>query len=449
MAKDDDDFTAWMETALDFGLGNFEAGDYRPTVLMELPAGGYIGSHLVEPDDPKPDLERAIEAGRKAIASNRDARFYSLIWNSPAEGIKGATGALFVEVGRRNGGAFVVAQPYHQNGQRQVTKVDSMRVAPAEENLWAGQPISSKREPDDDDTNTVTIDHLEDVAKEALRMGVSRLKEHSETPFMMFINKEGDIEFVETGHDAKCEALQEIANARVTIRERDDAIYYALVFCTWLTLEGEPRREAILAEVGDRRTPRALMYARKYVSASAGAKLKIGKMFYLDSTISMWGEPDEESDEDEDDETVQEGYVNIDTLEDLAHEVFDKAVRRLVNQNENPFVLIITREAEILVHEITNDEGKDSEQILSDARAIIAQTDDGIMAALVYHATMEIEEQTRDILVAEVEERDGEALMYAQTYDVPETDEDVEVGEPFVITEIEHLWDPIGERPAP
>ncbi len=440
MANDDDDFTAWMETALDFGLGNFEAGDYRPTVLMELPAGGHIGSHLVDVDDPRPDLEAAIDAGRKAIASNRDARFYSLIWNSPAEGIKGATGALFFEVGRRDGAAFVVAQPYHQDAQRHVTKVDSMRVAPAEENLWEGKPISSKREPDDDETNTVTIDHLEDVAMEALRMGVSRLKEHSETPFMMFINEERDIEFVETGHDASCNAPEEIAKARMMIRERDNAVQYALVYYTWLTLEGESRREAILAEVGDRQTPRALMYARKYVSASAGAKLKIGKMFYLESTASMWGEPDEESDEDDDDETVQEGYVNIDTLEDLAHEVFEKAVRRLVNENENPFVMIITREAEILVHEITNDEGQDSDQVLNAAREIIAATDDGVMAALVYHATMDIEDETRDILVAEVEEREGEALMYAQTYDVPETDEEPEVGEPFVVTENPHLW---------
>ncbi|MDB5339542.1 MAG: hypothetical protein JWN70_5161 [Planctomycetaceae bacterium] len=383
-------------------------------------------------------MEAAIDAGRKAIASNRDARFYSLIWNSPAEGIKGATGALFVELGRRDGGAFVVAQPYHQDRQCNVTKVDSMRVAPAEENLWEGKPISSKREPDDD-TNIVAIDHLEDVAEEALRMGVSRLKDHSETPIMMFINEEGDIEFVETGHDASCDARQEIANARMTIRERDDAIYYALVYCTWLTLEGDQRSEAIVAEVGDRGTYRALMYARKYVSASAGAKLKIGKMFLLESTASMWGEPDEESDDD-DDETVQEGYVNIDTLEDLSHEVFDQAVDRLVDEISNPFVMIITREAEILTHDITNDEGQDSDQVLKAARAIIAKTDDGVMAALVYHASMEIDGETRDVLVAEVEEREGEALMYAQTYALPAAEDEPEVGEPFVVTDIPHLW---------
>lgn len=439
MAKNDDDFTAWIETALEYGLGNFEAGDYRPTVLMQLPAGGHIGAHLITPGAPEPDLEGAIEDGRKAIARNRDAQFYSLIWNGPAEGIEGATGALFVELGRRDGRAFVVAQPYHLDDQRTVTKVDSMRVAPADANLWEGLTISSKRDPDDD-TSSVAIDHLEDVAQEALRMGVSRLKEHCETPFLMFINEEGDIEFVETGHDASCHAPEEIANARITIRERDDAVQYALVYCTWLTLEGEQRCEAILAEVGERRASRALIYARKYVSAAKGAKPKIGKMFLLNPTANMWSEDEDEYEEDDEEETVQEGYVNIDTLEDLVHEVFNEAVLNLVNDDVNPFVFIITREAEILVHEISNDDGQASEQVLNGAREIIAKTDDGVMAALVYHASMLIEDQERDVLIAEVEERDGDALMYAQAYKFSENMEEPEVSEPFEFDKIPHLW---------
>ncbi len=440
MSQNDDDFLAWLQRAMDFGFNNFCAGDYRPTVLLELPSGAHMGCELIsetDSDDDEPDIDGAIELGRERIAANSDARFYALIWNGHIAGEPDSTGGVYLEAGQRSGKAVFLVQPYHCDESDRLSKIDGMQFSKLDSNLWDGKPISTQRDKTRDQ-QSIEINNLEDLAEEALRMGAYRLARNLEVPFLMFINGAGDIEFVEARNDACSDAQQELIDARVVIMERDDALKYALVYYGRMTVDNK-KSDVMMAEVGDRRETAALIFAKKYSLSKSGGKPRIGKIFVLTDAPNLWNDPETDSEENEDDE-LEEGYVNIDTLDELAQEVFRLATCQLADECEDPFVFLITREAEILTHEMPLEGEHNIDEVLNEGRKLITETHDGVMAALVYFATLEIDGELRDVMVAEVEERKGDSLMYAQAYEKSKTADAPKVGERFVVTENSHLW---------
>ncbi|MES2788641.1 MAG: hypothetical protein V4719_03395 [Planctomycetota bacterium] len=228
-----------------------------------------------------------------------------------------------------------------------------------------------------------------------------------------------------------------LEEGRQHLAQQDEGQLYALIWNESVAGENDEAVDAVFVEAGQRGGSAAIL-AQAYRRSSSGELSKFGEIRFVQSVQNLW---DESAGEQSDDSGNQEAEPAFGTLEELAHEALSYGVKQLAKGERPPFVLLMTDTGECQVGSPEeDDEVSNLEGAVAHGRQYVAACDDGVMYVLVYPGTLTVNGRERDVVIAEAEERDGEALKYAKTYSFLVAEKKAKVGKPFIVSEIPHVW---------
>lgn len=218
--------------------------------------------------------------------------------------------------------------------------------------------------------------------------------------------------------------------------------FYALMYAATVADDNGEPLPIIYAEFGNRHG-RGLLMGHRFKTLKSGKVQKVEGLLAVKPILNLWGQSVV------DDEVAEPGpYDDFDPDEDecellpgLADFALELAEQRLLGGKKLPFLVEIDFNEDRRVVELQNRQGNDPWDLQEFGRVYAAKQDHLQAYALVYLEEHLEENQWRGLIVADCEERDGDAFRFFRRYIADYSGNLMKIGTMKPISPIEHLWD--------
>jgi hypothetical protein len=284
-----------------------------------------------------------------------------------------------------------------------------------------------------------------DWINESIDFGFERFNSGDYEPVIVLALESDERRVYELDNDNQTQE-EDLAVGRGIIARIREGKFYALIRDGYVSSHEGDELDAIVVEAGQRGGASVVM-AQAYEETEEDGIGKLGYVLFPSTTVNLWNEPHPGPASRTRKRAKKIQPHEIHTLEDLAFYATSFQLNQIQAGDSTVGFYLIDHEGEI--HNVVSEteDGVFLPEMKDSAETFIADFDAGVMYAMTYLLHMMLDEVEQHVVVAEVGQRNGQALMYVRKFQLAETGKIARAGRPIVLKEIDHLWD-TSEQPT-
>lgn len=284
-----------------------------------------------------------------------------------------------------------------------------------------------------------------DWINESIDFGFERFNSGHYEPVILLALESDERRVYELDNDNQTQE-EDLAVGRGVISKIREGKFYALIRDGYVSSHEGDELDAIVVEAGQRGGASVVM-AQAYEETEADGIGKLGYVLFPSTTMNLWDEPHPKSVVRRPGPAARTGKRakkiqphEIHTLEDLALYATSFQLNQIQDGESTVGFYLIDHEGEI--HNVVSEteDGVFTPGMKDGAENFIADFDTGMMYAMTYLSHMMLDGVEQHVVVAEVGQRNGQALMYVRKFQLAETGKIARAGRPILFKEIDHLW---------